>query len=244
MRASRHSDEERVASVCGAEGKHAMKHRLILTTSIIALAYCGAAHAQAEPPATVQAAKSAAGGVEEVVVTAERRAVDLQKSALSASVLTGEELQNKGVTVVDQLQFIAPNVTIDNFGQGIDFNIRGIGKGEHNTQTTPGVITYRDGIPTFPGYFGEEPYYDVANIQVLRGPQGTFAGQSAIGGAVFVTTNDPVNHHERAVVSQRTHPADVDVHGTTGLHAALLDDQVGRKALQCLGYVNTGAAFQ
>ena len=192
MRAWRHSDEECVASVCGAEGKHAMKHRLILTTSIIALAYCGAVHAQAEPPATGQAAKSAAGGVEEVVVTAERRAVDLQKSALSASVLTGEELQNKGVTVVDQLQFIAPNVTIDNFGQGIDFNIRGIGKGEHNTQTTPGVITYRDGIPTFPGYFGEEPYYDVANIQVLRGPQGTFAGQSAIGGAVFVTTNDPV----------------------------------------------------
>ena len=93
---------------------------------------------------------------------------------------------------MDQLQFIAPNVTIDNFGQGVDFDIRGIGKGEHNSQTTPGVITYRDGVATFPGYITEEPYYDVADIQVLRGPQGTFAGQNAIGGAVFVNTQNPV----------------------------------------------------
>ncbi len=57
---------------------------------------------------------------------------------------------------------------------------------------TTGVITYRDGVPTFPGYFQEEPYYDIANIQVLRGPQGTIVGQNATGGAVFVNTNDPI----------------------------------------------------
>ena len=59
-------------------------------------------------------------------------------------------------------------------------------------QTTTGVITYRDGVATFPGYLQEEPYYDIANIQVLRGPQGTIVGQNATGGAVFVNTNDPV----------------------------------------------------
>ena len=79
-----------------------------------------------------------------------------------------------------------------NFGQGLEFNIRGIGKGEHNSQTTTGVITYRDGVATFPGYFQEEPYYDIANVEVLRGPQGTFVGQNSTGGAVFVTTNDPI----------------------------------------------------
>ncbi|MEO9132261.1 MAG: TonB-dependent receptor, partial [Sphingomonas sp.] len=65
-------------------------------------------------------------------------------------------------------------------------------KAEHNTQTTTGVITYRDGVPSFPGYVQGEPYYDVANIQVLRGPQGTIVGQNATGGAVFVNTNDPI----------------------------------------------------
>ena len=61
------------------------------------------------------------------------------------------------------------------------FNIRGIGKAEHNTQTTTGVITYRDGVATFPGYFQEEPYFDIASVQVLRGPQGTIAGQNSTG---------------------------------------------------------------
>ena len=93
---------------------------------------------------------------------------------------------------VEDLQFVAPSVAVNNFGQGIDFNIRGIGKGEHNSQTLTGVITYRDGVPTFPGYITEEPYYDLANVEVLRGPQGTFVGQNATGGAVFVNTNDPV----------------------------------------------------
>jgi iron complex outermembrane receptor protein len=166
-----------------------MKSILILSTSTLALLCCGAAQAQSVPSPSSGASN---GGVEEVVVTAERRTEDLQKTSISATVLSGQDLTAKGVNVVDQLQFIAPDVTIDNFGQGVDFDIRGIGKGEHNSQTTPGVITYRDGVATFPGYMTEEPYYDISSIEVLRGTQGTFAGQNAIGGAVFVNTNNPV----------------------------------------------------
>jgi len=128
----------------------------------------------------------------EVVVTAERRRENLQTTPISASVVTGEELSNAGISTVDQLQFITPAATVNNFGQGIDFNIRGIGKAEHNTQTTTGVITYRDGVATFPGYFTAEPYYDIARVEILRGPQGTFVGQNATGGAVFVTSQDPI----------------------------------------------------
>jgi iron complex outermembrane receptor protein len=135
-----------------------------------------------------------AGPVEvltEVVVTAERRKTDPQVTPISATVLSGAELAAAGVTTIDTLQFATPGATVNNFGQGNDFNIRGIGKGEHNSQTTVGVVTYRDGVATFPGYYQEEPYYDVANIEILRGPQGTFGGQNATGGAVFVTTMDP-----------------------------------------------------
>jgi len=167
-----------------------MRAKLSLSASFLALVWSSALHAQtasAQPPAS-----AASKGVADVVVTAERRTVNLQRTALPATVLSGQQLAAKGVTVVDQLQFIAPDVTIDNFGQGVDFDIRGIGKGEHNSQTTPGVITYRDGVPTFPGYITEEPYYDISGIEVLRGPQGTFAGQNAIGGAVFVNTQNPV----------------------------------------------------
>ena len=129
--------------------------------------------------------------LQEVVVTAERRSDNLQTTPVAASVLSGSELAEKGVTTVDQLQFVMPNVTIQNFGQGNTFNIRGIGETVASSSTTVGVITYRDGVATFPGYFQSEPYYDIASVEVLRGPQGTFAGQNATGGAVFITEVAP-----------------------------------------------------
>ena len=164
------------------------------TASVAALVWCGNAQAQSVQNNAAQtngqsAAQSANNS--EIVITARRRSENLMKTAISGTVLTGTDLANKGVVTVDALQFAAPSITVNNFGQGNDFNIRGIGKGEHNTQTTTGVITYRDGAPTFPGYVTEEPYYDVANVQILRGPQGTIVGQNATGGAVFVNTNDP-----------------------------------------------------
>ena len=162
--------------------------------SVLSLMLGGQAAAQDVPAAPEQAAPADSSDQTngEVVVTAQRRNENLMKTSVSAAVLSGEQLEHKGVVNVDALQFAMPSVVVNNFGQGNDFNVRGIGKGEHNTQTTTGVITYRDGVPSFPGYFQGEPYYDVANIQVLRGPQGTIVGQNSTGGAVFVNTNDPI----------------------------------------------------
>ncbi len=129
-----------------------------------------------------------------VTITAERRAQPLQKSSIAATVLSGEDLVKAGVDVVDQLQYLAPSTAANNFGQGVNITIRGIGKAETNTQTTTGVITYRDGVATFPGYLNQEPYFDIASVQILRGPQGTFGGQNATGGAIFVDSNNPVIH--------------------------------------------------
>jgi iron complex outermembrane recepter protein len=160
-----------------------------LSVSAVTLCGCGTAAAQT---ATTTPGSSSGDTLSEVVVTAERRHSDLQTTPISATVISGGDLANLGVTAIDALQFATPGATVNNFGQGNDFNIRGVGKAEHNSQTTVGVVTYRDGVATFPGYFQGEPYYDVANVEILRGPQGTFGGQNATGGAVFVTTNDPV----------------------------------------------------
>lgn len=165
-------------------------HAFCLSASALTLALSGAAVAQTAQ----QTAANSKGQttLTEVVITAERRTTALQKTAIAASVLTGKDLNAKNIVTVDQLQFVTPSLTVNNFGQGNNVDIRGIGKGEHNSQTGTGVVTYRDGVPTFPGYFQEEPYYDVASVQVLRGPQGTFSGQNATGGAIIVNSNDPV----------------------------------------------------
>ncbi|MGH7017430.1 MAG: TonB-dependent receptor [Caulobacteraceae bacterium] len=155
-----------------------------------ALLGVGAAGAQPSGPAASSGPDVTTVG--EIVVTAERRTMNLQKTPIAVTVLDQTDLIRNGVFTIDQLQFVSPSLAVNDFGQGNDVDIRGIGKGEHNTQTTTGVITYRDGVATFPGYIQEEPYFDIANVEVLRGPQGTFSGQNSTGGAIIVTTRDPV----------------------------------------------------
>ncbi|WP_428152045.1 TonB-dependent receptor [Brevundimonas sp.] len=164
-----------------------MAGKLWLTTSAAVLLWAGAAHAQTAPSADNDQAST----LDEVVVTAERRTSNLQTTAVAASVLSGEELANKGVSNIETLQFSVPSVTVQNSGQGNSFNIRGIGKTENNSSVGVGVITYRDGVAVFPAYFQNEPFFDIASLEVLRGPQGTFAGQNATGGAVFITERNP-----------------------------------------------------
>ncbi|KQS03826.1 hypothetical protein ASG11_05855 [Sphingomonas sp. Leaf357] len=152
----------------------------------------GAAYAQNAP--TTDPAAAATGGddlSQEIVVTAERRSTSLQRTGVAASVLTGEDIVRKSISTVEQLQFATPSLTVNTSGQANSFNIRGIGKTEITSSVGVGVVTYRDGVATFPGYFQTEPYYDLASVEVLRGPQGTFAGGNATGGAVFITETNP-----------------------------------------------------
>ena len=104
-----------------------MAAKLWITTSAAVLLWCGAAHAQTPAPAPAQEPE-AASTLDEVVVTAERRTSNLQTTAVAAAVLSGEQLQNRGVNTIEQLQFSMPSVTVQNSGQGNSFNIREIGR--------------------------------------------------------------------------------------------------------------------
>jgi iron complex outermembrane receptor protein len=146
-------------------------------------------------PMGVHAQSAASAGssdtLEEVIVTAARRAESLQNTAISASVLSGEALEDKGVKDLYTVQYAAPAVTISGYGSANVFNIRGIGRSQVDIDVPSGVVIYRDGAPTLAGYFQNEPYFDMDSVQVFRGPQGTFVGKSAAGGAVFINTKDP-----------------------------------------------------
>ncbi len=167
----------------------------LLSASMCAMIVATAANAQDAPATqTTDPAAAATGGDttgNDIVVTAERRSTSLQRTPVAASVLTGEDLVRKSVNGVEGLQFATPSLTVNTTGQGNAFNIRGIGKTEQSSSVGVGVITYRDGVATIPGYLQTEPYYDIASVEVLRGPQGTFAGGNATGGAIFITEQNP-----------------------------------------------------
>ncbi|HWD28541.1 MAG TPA: TonB-dependent receptor [Rhizomicrobium sp.] len=130
--------------------------------------------------------------IETVVVTAERRSTDIQTTPIAVTVLSGADLKARNIDVLDSLAFTTPSLTVQDSGQNVLLNIRGIGKNDGGAQDSVGVVTYRDGATTtYNGFVADEPYYDISSIQILRGPQGTFAGQNATGGAILITETDP-----------------------------------------------------
>jgi iron complex outermembrane receptor protein len=133
-----------------------------------------------------------AKAIETVTVTAERRTENLQVVAISATVLSADQMEAKGVNGLTALQFAAPGVQIADYSSANTFNIRGIGQARVDIDLPSGVVIYRDGVPTLTGYFQNAPYYDMASVEVLRGPQGTFAGKAAAAGAVFIRTANPL----------------------------------------------------
>ncbi|MGH8256635.1 MAG: TonB-dependent receptor plug domain-containing protein, partial [Steroidobacteraceae bacterium] len=135
---------------------------------------------------------AATGALQEVVVTAERRAEDVQTTPISVVAVSGNQLQAQQITTVQSLQQIAPNLTVTNGGTTQYVNIRGIGYSPVGGDGQNGIAMVHDGLSNNEDGVGlNTPYFDIADVEVLRGPQGTFAGVNSTGGAVEVTSQNP-----------------------------------------------------
>jgi iron complex outermembrane recepter protein len=138
---------------------------------------------------------SAAVTLEEVTVTAEKRELNLQKTAISITAITGETIDKEGRNDIVDLLKDVPGVSLNNSpGGNYQINIRGIaGGGLPNFDGDPGASINLDGSYNSPlvGGPSQLSFYDVARVEVLRGPQGTLYGRNAESGAVNVVTGNP-----------------------------------------------------
>jgi iron complex outermembrane receptor protein len=150
---------------------------------------CTPGLAAADPP-SANATSTASDQLQEVVVTAERRSENLQTTPIAATVLNGEELVQKGVVQMSDLQTASPSLSITPAGLTANVNIRGIGLDSGSPSVVPGVATYREGLWE-PPILTTDTFYDVGSVEVLRGPQGTFVGSNSTGGAIFITSQNP-----------------------------------------------------
>jgi len=128
--------------------------------------------------------------VEVITVKSERRIKRLQDIPSSMTALSADDLEAKAVTRLDDLAFASPGLTITDAGVTQSVNIRGIGLSSGDPDVTNGVGTYIDGLFQ-PPIVSTLDFYDVEYIQVLRGPQGTFAGANSTGGAILVDSKRP-----------------------------------------------------
>ncbi|MDR3509384.1 MAG: TonB-dependent receptor [Caulobacteraceae bacterium] len=153
----------------------------LCSVSMAALATSVAAQAAAAPKVEQ---------VQEVVVTAQKRSENVQTVPISMTALTGAGLANKAVSGLEDLQFAAPSLSVENAGLTQSVNIRGIGLASGSPNAANGVASYLDGVFQPPIVSGGS-YYDLADVEVLRGPQGTFVGSNSTGGAIFINSQSP-----------------------------------------------------
>ena len=156
-----------------------------------------AAHAQDAATSEPQAEEQHTGGLGEIIVTARKRAENLQETPVAITAMTGGMLEERQVTNVAEVAKFAPNVNISPVANlsgssaSITAFIRGVGQTDFNITVDPGVGVYVDGVYVARSVGALLDMADVSSVQVLRGPQGTLFGKNTIGGAIVVNSVEP-----------------------------------------------------
>jgi iron complex outermembrane recepter protein len=138
----------------------------------------------------------------EIVITAQRRVEKLDQVPIAASVIAGPELATRGVSSLDDLGSVAPALNVQNQEALSYVNIRGVGLQSINPTTSSGVANYSDGFFIPHETAISDAYYDIGQIEVLRGPQGTLVGQNSTGGAIFVNSVRPTFERVTGFIQQ------------------------------------------
>jgi outer membrane receptor protein involved in Fe transport len=130
-------------------------------------------------------------GLEEILVTAQRREQSLQDVPISVTAVTGEAIEQGGFSDVEDLSIFVPNLFMRDAFTGQSLIVRGVGTSTGNEAFEQAVAAFSDGV-----YYGRDnlsqgAVFDLERVEVVRGPQPTFAGQSATAGAINVITRKP-----------------------------------------------------
>ncbi len=162
--------------------------------SITALMLASPALAQDAP---AEAAAQDDGGIAEIVVTAQRRDQRLQDAPLSVTALSADSLTDRGIDNLGDISNFAPNLELHptnrpaGGGSAFAGYIRGVGTGDFQFPTDPGIGLYVDDVYIARSIGGLLSLEDIERVEVLKGPQGTLYGRNTIGGAINVITVDP-----------------------------------------------------
>ena len=140
--------------------------------------------------------------LKDVVVTAERRRSNVQKTAISIATVSGEEQRAKGQTTLESTLSDTPAVTVMATPQGGQVYVRGVGSQGDSNWVDPAVSLNLDSVYSGRAERVFASMYDVQRVEVLRGPQGTLYGRNSTGGSVNVLTNNPTNKFGAGVNTQ------------------------------------------
>jgi iron complex outermembrane receptor protein len=197
-----------------------------------------AADAAAAAPAE-EAPSESAGGLQEIVVTAQKRSQAINDVGMAITAVSGEQLRDLGVRTVGDLTKIEPSFIFSNssYGQPV-YSIRGVGYNEKSLAASPAVSVYVDEVPYAYPALTKAATLDLERVEVLKGPQGTLFGQNATGGAINYIAAKPTDKPESGLELTYGRFGALDVNGF--LSGALSDTIKARLAFD----LNEGGAWQ
>jgi iron complex outermembrane receptor protein len=175
------------------------------SASVFALVAASAFGFAASPAIAQDAAPDvrspAAGGLEEIVVTARKREESIQDIPVSVIALSPEQIQRQDITSLEKLSSKLPQLVIARSanGSGASLSIRGLGSNFSSVGIEQSVAVIVDSAYYGHGRVLEEGFFDLAQIEMLKGPQALFFGKNATAGVISITTADPGSEAEYKV---------------------------------------------
>ena len=152
--------------------------------------------------AGLMAAPPAFAQLEEIIVTATRRAESLQDVPISVTAVTGETILEGGFSDMEDLSAFVPNLYMRDSFTGQRLAIRGIGTDTSNEAFEQAVAQFHDGVYYGRDNLGQNAFFDLERVEVVRGPQPTFAGQSATAGALNYVSRRPGDQLEGRISAE------------------------------------------
>ena len=180
------------------------------------------------------------GYLEEIIVTAQKRAQNIQDIPVAVTALSGEHLVEHGITDMFDLQQTAPGLIVDQSQTATtaNFSIRGVGTSSQNFGLEPSVGLYVDGVYRARQSSLINELVDVERVEVLRGPQGTLFGRNTSSGAVLLNTVAPA--HETDGYLEMTY-GNLDLFSANGAFGgSLVEDML---AVRVTGFMSSRDGF-
>ncbi len=138
----------------------------------------------------------------DIIVTARKQSESLMKVPVAVSAVNGAVLESKATTNLAQIAQLVPQVTMvqGNSGSGATFSIRGLGSSFLDAGLEQTVAVNIDGMPVGRGHIIAQAFFDIAQVEVLKGPQALFFGKNSPAGVVSITSKGPGNSLEGMVL--------------------------------------------
>ena len=165
----------------------------LLSATLLASAASAQVADAPRPPVQPTTQPTAQGDLDEIVVTATKRAQTLQEVPVAVSVVSAETIERAQVRDLIDLQTEVPSLRVDQLqsSSNTNFIIRGFGNGANNAGIEPSVGVFIDGVYRSRSAAQISDLPNIARVEVLRGPQSTLFGKNASAGIISIVTEAP-----------------------------------------------------